>query len=88
MKLIIAILRDEDSDNIIETLIKNEFRVTRIASTGGFLRKGMTTMMIGIEDEKVDEVFQIMRDNCAPVADNGIRRATMFVLNVDRFTQV
>jgi uncharacterized protein YaaQ len=48
----------------------------------------MTTMMIGIEDEKVDEVFQIMRDNCAPVADNGIRRATMFVLNVDRFTQV
>lgn len=88
MKLIIVIIRDEDSDNIINTLVDNEFRVTRIASTGGFLRKGMTTMMIGVEDEKVDEVFQLMRENCAPVAENGIRRATMFVLNVDRFAQV
>lgn len=88
MKLIIAITRDEDSENIIESLLKNDFRVTRIASTGGFLRRGMTTMMIGIEDEKVDEVFQIMGEICAPVAENGIRRATMFVLNVDRFAQI
>lgn len=88
MKLIIAIIRDDDCDNIINTLVDNEFRVTRIASTGGFLRRGMTTMMIGVEDEKVDEVFQIVKESCAPVAEYGIRRGTMFVLNVDRFAQV
>lgn len=88
MKLIIAITRDEDSDKILESLVEKEFRVTRIASTGGFLRRGMTTMMIGVEDDKVDEAFRIVGDKCAPVAEYGSRCTTMFVLNVDRFVQV
>jgi uncharacterized protein YaaQ len=88
MKLIIAITRDEDSDSIIETLVEEEFRVTRIASTGGFLRKGMTTLMIGVEDEKVDDVINTVRGKCAPVSEPIMRCTTMFVLNVDRFTQV
>ncbi len=88
MKLIIAITRDEDSKGILDTLITAEYRVTRIASTGGFLRRGMTTMMIGIEDEKVDEVINIMRGNCAAVNEPTSRCTTLFVLNVDRFEQV
>jgi uncharacterized protein YaaQ len=88
MKLIIAILRDEDSEAVSNSLIEAGFRVTRIASTGGFLRRGSTTLMIGVEEDMVDQAFQIVREVCAPVVETGIRRATLFVLNVDRFTQV
>lgn len=88
MKLIIAITRDEDSENIIESLLENDYRVTRIASTGGFLRRGMTTMMIGVEAEKVDDVINIVRGKCVPVSEPNQRCTTMFVLNVDQFTQV
>ena len=88
MKLIIAITRDEESENIIQSLIEQDYRVTQIASTGGFLRRGMTTMMIGVEDEKVEKAIQVMKDKCTPVADPGLRCTTLFVLDVDRYTQV
>ena len=88
MKLIIAILRDEDSEPVSNALVEAGFRVTRIASTGGFLRRGSTTLMIGVEEDMVDHAFQIVRECCAPVVETGIRRATLFVLNVDRFAQV
>ena len=88
MKLIIAITRDEDCEKLIGDLIANEYRVTRIASTGGFLRRGMTTMMIGIDDEKVDDVISLLKSNHTPVSETGNRRTTLFVLNVDQFEQV
>ena len=88
MKLIIAIIRDELSDPILKSLLKEEFRVTRIASTGGFLRRGMTTLMIGVEDEKVDQAIQVMRDSSDPATYQNTHNATMFVLNVDQFLQV
>jgi uncharacterized protein YaaQ len=88
MKLIIAIIKDEDSDQVSQALVEAGFRVTRIASTGGFLRRGSTTLMVGVEDEKVDQAIQIIQDNCAPVVDPSQKRATLFVVKVDRFTQV
>jgi uncharacterized protein YaaQ len=88
MKLIVAIIRDEVNESILQALIQEEFRATRIASTGGFLRHGMTTLMIGVEDEKVDQAIQIIKDQISPL-DNAIRRnATVFVLDVDQFLQV
>lgn len=88
MKLIITILRDEDSEPVSQALVGSGFRVTRVASTGGFLRRGSTTLIIGLDDEKIEEAIQIVRENCVPVADPNTRRATLFVLNVDRYTQV
>jgi uncharacterized protein YaaQ len=88
MKLIVAILRDDDSEPVSQALITEGFRVTRIASTGGFLRRGSTTMMIGVDDGKVDEAVDIVRENCALTVEPGLKRATLFVLNVDRFTQL
>ncbi len=88
MKMIIAILRDSDSDNVAHALIDAGFRATRIASTGGFLRRGSTTLMIGLDDEKVAQAIQLIRDNCAPPEETGVKRATVFVLKVDHFTQV
>jgi len=88
MKLIIAIIRDKESDDVLQSLIQGEFRVTRIASTGGFLRRGMTTLMIGVEDEKVEEAIQIVGNKCAPATQPGSRCATLFVLNIEEFIQV
>ena len=88
MKMILAILRDEDSENVSHALVKSEYRVTRIASTGGFFRRGSTTLMIGVSDDKVDDAIQIIRQSCAPSIEPGIKRATLFVLNVAYFEQI
>jgi uncharacterized protein YaaQ len=88
MKLIVAILKDEDIENVSHALIDCDFRVTRIASTGGFLRRGSTTVMIGVEDEKVDQAIQVIRQTFTPLAEPGTHRATLFVLNVAHYTQV
>ncbi len=88
MKLIIAIVRDEDNAVIADALITDGFRVTRIASTGGFFRRGSTTLMIGVEDDLVEKAMQIIRENCGPVTEPGAKRATLFVLPVSRFQQV
>lgn len=88
MKLIIAIIRDDDNEDVSNALIEKGYRVTRIASTGGFLRRGMTTLMIGLEDEKVDEAFEIIDKACSQSPEPGLRRATLFVLKVDRYSQI
>jgi uncharacterized protein YaaQ len=88
MKLIVAILRDEDCERISHGLISSGFRVTQIASTGGFLRRGSTTLMIGVEDGKVDQAIDIIKENSSPPAESGQRKATLFVLNVVDFEQV
>ena len=88
MKLIFAIIRDELSIPTLQCLIDEEFRVTRIASTGGFLRRGMTTLMIGLEDEKVDQAIQLISEQCNPSSNQNTRDATLFVLNVDHYQQV
>ncbi|MFF2484413.1 cyclic-di-AMP receptor [Paenibacillus sp. NPDC058071] len=64
MKLVIAIIQDKDSNRLSNALVKEGFRATKLASTGGFLRAGNTTFMIGIEDERVHEVFQVISSNC------------------------
>ena len=88
MKMIVAILRDEDSENVSHALVQSNFRVTRIASTGGFFRRGSTTLMVGVADEKVDEAIQVVRQHCAPPVEPGLKRATLFVLNVAHFEQI
>ncbi len=86
MKMIIAILRDVDSDPVSHALTSQSYRVTVIASTGGFLRRGNTTLLIGTEDEKVDSALEIIRQSCTPASEPNIKRATIFVIKVDQYT--
>lgn len=88
MKLIIAIVRDEDNDSVSRILTQESFRVTFIASTGGFLRSGRSTLLIGVEDERVQKALDIIRNNTSRPSDPKQKRATIFVLNVAEFIQV
>jgi len=87
MKLILAIVRDADSEPVTQALTSAGFRITRIASTGGLLRRGVTTLLVGVEDNQVEAALQLMRENCTPAAE-GEKRATVFVVPVEKFTQV
>ncbi|OGO42307.1 MAG: hypothetical protein A2W36_00270 [Chloroflexi bacterium RBG_16_58_14] len=88
MKMIIAIIRDSDNEPVSQALVTAGFRVTRVASTGGFLRRGSSTLMIGVEDEKVEQAIQVLRESTTPSEDPGVRRATLFVLNIEHFSQI
>jgi len=85
MKMIIAIVRDRDADPVSHALTSKDFRVTLTASTGGFLRRGNSSLFLGLEDEKVEEALQIIRTNLEPPDDQNQKRATIFVLNVNQF---
>ncbi len=64
MKLVIAIVHDEDSHRLLEKLTEANFGVTKLASTGGFLRSGNTTLLVGVQKEKTSEVIDIVKDVC------------------------
>lgn len=87
MKMIVAILKDDDIEAVVQALTTENFRVTRVASTGGFFRKGSTTLLIGVEDGQVDVAIQVIRDKTVP-APEGEKRATIFVVPVNRFEQL
>jgi len=87
MKLILAIVRDIDAGQVVEQLVAHGYRVTRIASTGGFLRRGNVTLLIGTEAEQVDGVVDLLKDTCSP-PESGQHRATLFVVNAVHFEQV
>ena len=64
MKMIIAIVQDQDSQELSDQLVKNNFRATKLATTGGFLRAGNTTFLCGVKDDRVDEVLSVIDNTC------------------------
>ncbi|PPA68510.1 cyclic-di-AMP receptor [Jeotgalibacillus proteolyticus] len=78
MKLVVAVVQDQDSSRLSTALMKNNFRATKLASTGGFLKSGNTTFMIGTEDHLVDKALKVIDESCrsreqmvAPVSPMG-----------------
>jgi len=64
VKLIFAVVQDKDAGRLMDRLVQRNHSATKLASTGGFLREGNTTLLIGVEDEDVEDVLQIIRDTC------------------------
>ena len=83
----IVIVRDQDSENVIQDLVAKELRVTRVASTGGFLRRGNVTLLIGVDNEKVETVIELLNHTCSP-SDGEEHRATIFVVDMPHFEQI
>ncbi len=64
MKLVVAVIHDRDQKRTSEALLRADFRFTKIASTGGFLREGNVTILIGSETENLDTVLGIINESC------------------------
>ena len=64
MKLIIAIVQDEDASRLINGLMTEGYRVTKLATTGGFLRAGNTTLLVGVEDDKLQQAIGVIEKVC------------------------
>ncbi len=85
MKMIILIVKDNDADIVTQALTAAEYRVTRVASTGGFLRSGVVTLLLGLDDDRVDPAIALIRQK---LPASGEKRATLFVVPVERFEQI
>ena len=87
MKMVILIVKDNDAEEINQALTSEKYRITRVASTGGFLRSGVVTFLIGMRDERVERALELIRKTLTPLP-SGEKRATLFVVPVERFEQV
>jgi uncharacterized protein YaaQ len=61
MKLLVFVVESALADPTVDALVEQGFRVTRLASTGGFLRRGNTTLLVGVEENLVDRALQIVK---------------------------
>lgn len=81
MKLILAVVQHQDANGLVDALMAQQYRVTRISSEGGFLHEGNVTLMLTVDDEQVDTVIRIVRERCStrvryvspipPIAESG-----------------
>ena len=86
MKMIIVIVKDHHTEALTRALTEAKYRVTGIASTGGFMRSGHATLLIGVEDAQVDSAVALIRSSVATAS--GEKQGTLFVVPVSRFEQV
>lgn len=88
MKLMIAIVNDADYDKIAHQLTEEQYRVTCISSTGGLFRRGSTTLLMGLEEEKINRAVEIIQENSASSEGPGAHKAAIFVLNIKQYIRV
>lgn len=88
MKMIVCIVQDSDKDEVLTALSQANYQATLLPSTGAYFRRGNATLMIGVEDEQVDSAIQVVRDTLGSPNQTGVKRATVFVMNVDQFIKV
>jgi uncharacterized protein YaaQ len=101
MKLILAIIHDDDTLAVTSALNASGISVTKLSSTGGFLRSGNTTLLIGLEDNSLEEAIEAIKNNSKkrflPKKPNGsneivnigkkieVGGATIFIMGIERF---
>ena len=90
MKLILAIIQDHIAQDVLNELSENKVRATKLSSTGGFFKKGNTTILVGIEEEKLDRVKEMILNisKNKETVDDKTANTVMFVLNMNQFIRV
>lgn len=97
MKLVLTIVRDDHAEQVVDSLIEQGFYVTRMASTGGFLRAGNTMLLSGVEDDQVEPMLEIIGAHsdvhAQPPAsskpqETQASRAVVFVLGLERLEKL
>ena len=92
-KLIIAVVRNDDANAIVEELVKRRVGNTRINTAGGFLRRGNVTLLVGVPAGQVDETLDVIREHVSgqPLTGSGQtgdNRGIAFVLDAGRYVRV
>jgi uncharacterized protein YaaQ len=97
VKLTLTIVRDDDADEVVAALTQHGFYVTRLASTGGFLRAGYTVLLSGVEDDQVDPMLQVIEahteihvlpPSSRLLDEVQVSRAVVFVLELERLAKL
>jgi len=94
MQLVLAVMTSDDADRVTAALLEAEYRVTRINTTSGFLRRGNATLLLGVESGRLDPVIETIQCSCrhreepGPEKPSAPRCAAIFVLDVDRYERV
>jgi uncharacterized protein YaaQ len=64
VKLVVAIVHNEDAGALVDALLDREYRATRLHSSGGFLKQSNATIILGVEDDQIETVLGIVRETC------------------------
>lgn len=94
MKLIIAIIQDQYVNKVIRSLMENKIRTTRLSSTGGFLKSGNTTLLIGTKEKNIEKVENIIREQCKSTKivegqdEVTVKGANLFVVDIDQHVKI
>jgi uncharacterized protein YaaQ len=64
VKLVVSVIQDEDATPLMKALTAHEYGATKLASTGGFLLRGNTTLIVGVADDQLESVLEIIRTVC------------------------
>jgi len=90
MKMILAIMPTSLSEQVSKALLNSQYRVTKFASTAGFFVGGTTTLMVGLDDDKVESGLALIREHipASEEIDSSHTRVTIYVLNVIDFDRV
>lgn len=86
MKMVIVIIKDQLRDALTRALTDGQYRVTGIASTGGFMRSGVATLLIGVDEAQVDAAIDLIRRTVGSVSHE--KQGSLYVVPVSRFEQV
>jgi uncharacterized protein YaaQ len=96
VKLILTIVRDDDANKVVDALTEHGFYITRLASTGGFLRMGNTVLLSGVEDDQVNQMLQIIQAHAqihvqppaSHLQETQASRAVVFVLELEQLVKL
>ncbi|NLY09501.1 MAG: hypothetical protein GXZ11_06345 [Tissierellia bacterium] len=90
MKMILAIIQDSHVNVLAKALMDRDIRITRLASTGGFFKSGNSTLLIGVEDEQVEMVKNIVEavSTKERLEEENVHAVNMFILNVDSYERI
>ena len=94
MKLVIAILESENVNKVVRALMEEDIRATKLSSTGGFLKSGNTTLLIGVKKEDKDKVVEIIKANTGRKKVNShhgdveVGGANLFIIDMDKYLRI
>ena len=84
MKLLLSILDDRSAGRVADALVAKRFGVTRINTVGGFLKRGNATLLVGVDDDQVDEAIALMREAYGPASRPDSPTGPVFIMGVDQ----